>query len=62
MLQFLILWWLIGVALIWISEWKRGNVQRLKDKPLSDWLYAILISSLSWLIIAYAFLNPKDFF
>ena len=62
MLQFLILWWLIGIALIWISEWKRGNVQRLKDKSLSDWLYAILISSLSWLMIAYVLLNPKDFF
>lgn len=62
MVHFLILWWLIGVAIIWFSEWKRGNVQRLKHKPVNDWLYAILISLLSWIIIAYVLLNPKDFF
>lgn len=47
MVTFLIVWYIIGVILIWISEWKRGNVKRLSQKPFIDTLYAIGVSLLS---------------
>ena len=60
MVTFLIVWYLIGVALIWISEWKRGNVRRLKT--FMDILYAVGDSLLSWVAIAWAILNIKGYF
>ena len=59
MITFLIVWYLIGVLLIWISEWKRGNVKRLKT--FTDILYAIGISLLSWVAIAWVILNIEDY-
>ena len=59
MVTFLIVWYLIGVILIWISEWKRGNVRRLKT--FADILYGIGISLLSWLAIAWEILNIEDY-
>lgn len=44
MVTFLIVWYIIGVILIWISECKRGNVRRLSPKPLIDTLYAVGVS------------------
>ena len=46
MVTFLIIWYIIGVILIWISEWKRGNVKRLSQKPFIDTVYAIGVSLL----------------
>lgn len=59
MVTFLIVWYLIGVILIWISEWKRGNVRRLKT--FIDILYGIGVSLLSWLAIAWVMLNIEDY-
>ena len=59
MITFLIVWYLIGVILIWISEWRLGNVKRLKT--LTDILYAVGISLLSWIAIAWFILNLKDY-
>ena len=59
MVTFLIVWYLIGVILIWISEWKRGNVRRLKT--FIDVLYGIGVSLLSWLAIAWVMLNIEDY-
>ena len=59
MVTFLIVWYLIGVILIWISEWKRGNVRRLKT--FIDILYGIGVSLLSWLAIAWVRLNIEDY-
>ena len=59
MVTFLIVWYLIGVILIWISEWKRGNVKRLKT--FIDILYGIGVSLLSWLAIAWVMLNIEDY-
>lgn len=59
MVTFLIVWYLIGVILIWISEWKRGNVRRLKS--FIDILYGIGVSLLSWLAIAWVILNIEDY-
>ena len=59
MITFLIVWYLIGVILIWISEWRLGNVKRLKT--LTDILYAVGISLLSWIAIAWLILNLKDY-
>ena len=59
MVTFLIVWYLIGVVLIWISEWKRGNVRRLKT--FIDILYGIGVSLLSWLAIAWVMLNIEDY-
>lgn len=61
MITFLIIWYLIGVILIWISEWKRGNVRRLSQKPLIDTLYAIGVSLLSWIAIAWVFINIEKY-
>ena len=58
MILFFIIWYLIGVSLIWYVEWKRGNVRRIIDfHCMADWLYAIGISLLSWFMIAWAFIN-----
>lgn len=59
MVTFLIVWYLIGVILIWVSEWKRGNVRRLKT--FIDILYGIGVSLLSWLAIAWVMLNIEDY-
>ena len=59
MVTFLIVWYIIGVILIWISEWKRGNVRRLKT--FIDILYGIGVSLLSWLAIAWVMLNIEDY-
>ena len=59
MVTFLIVWYIIGVILIWISEWKRGNVRRLKT--FIDILYGIGVSLLSWLAIAWVILNIEDY-
>lgn len=59
MVTFLIVWYLIGVILIWISEWKRGNVRRLKT--FIDILYGIGVSLLSWIAIAWVMLNIEDY-
>ena len=59
MVTFLIVWYLTGVILIWISEWKRGNVRRLKT--FIDILYGIGVSLLSWLAIAWVMLNIEDY-
>ena len=59
MVTFLIVWYLIGVILIWISEWKPGNVRRLKT--FIDILYGIGVSLLSWLAIAWVMLNIEDY-
>ena len=59
MVIFLIVWYLIGVILIWISEWKRGNVRRLKT--FIDTLYAVGVSLLSWVAIAWVMLNIEDY-
>lgn len=59
MITFLIVWYLIGVILIWISEWRLGNVKRLKT--LTDILYAVGISLLSWIVIVWFILNLKDY-
>lgn len=59
MVTFLIVWYLIGVILIWVSEWKRGNVKRLKN--FIDILYAVGISLLSWVAIAWVILNIEDY-
>ena len=61
MVTFLIIWYLIGVALIWISEYRRGNVRRLYQKPFIDTLYAIGVSLLSWIAIAWVIVNIEDF-
>ena len=59
MVTFLIVWYLIGVILIWVSEWKRGNGIRLKT--FIDILYGIGVSLLSWLAIAWVMLNIEDY-
>ena len=59
MVTFLIVWYLIGVILIWASEWKRGNVRRLKT--FIDILYGIGVSLLSWVAIAWVILNIEDY-
>ena len=59
MVTFLIVWYLIGVVLIWISERKRGNVRRLKS--FIDILYAVGVSLLSWVAIAWVILNIEDY-
>ena len=59
MVTFLIIWYIIGVILIWISEGKRGNVRRLKN--FIDILYAVGISLLSWAAIAWEILNIEDY-
>lgn len=59
MITFLIVWYLIGVILIWISEWRLGNVKRLKT--VTDILYAVGISLLSWIAIAWSMLNLEDY-
>ena len=59
MVTFLIVWYLIGVVLIWISEWKRDNVRRLKS--FIDILYAVGVSLLSWVAIAWVILNIEDY-
>lgn len=61
MVTFLIVWYIIGVILIWISEWKRGNVRRLSQKHLIDTFYAIGVSLLSWIAIAWMMLNIEDY-
>ena len=61
MITFLIIWHIIGVILIWISEWKRGNVQRLSRKPLIDTFYAIGVSLLSWIAIVWVFINIEKY-
>lgn len=61
MVTFLIIWYIIGVILIWISEWKRGNVRKLLQAPFIDILYAIGISLLSWIAIAWVVLNIEDY-
>ena len=61
MVTFLIVWYIIGVILIWISEWKRGNVRRLSQKPFIDTLYAIGVSLLSWIAIAWVIVNIEDY-
>ena len=62
MITFLLVWYILGVLIIWISEWKRGNVKRLSQKPFSDTLYAIGISLLSWVIIAWSIINYDDYY
>ena len=62
MVTFLIIWYILGVIIIWVSEWKRGNVKRLSTKPFADTLYAIGVSLLSWFAIAWVMLNPDDYF
>ena len=61
MITFLIIWYIIGVILIWISEWKRGNVRRLFQKPLIDTFYAIGVSLLSWIAIIWVFINIEKY-
>lgn len=61
MITFLVIWYIIGIILIWISEWKRGNVQRLSQKPFDDTLYAIGISLLSWIAIVWVFINIEKY-
>ena len=61
MVTFLIVWYFIGVFLIWISEWKRGIVRRLSQKPFIDTLYAIGVSLLSWIAIAWVIVNIEDY-
>ena len=61
MITFLIILYIIGVILIWISEWKRGNVRRLSQKPFIDTLYAISVSLLSWIAIAWVMVNIEDY-
>ena len=61
MITFLIIWYIIGIILIWISEWKRGNVQRPSQKPLIDTFYAIGVSLLSWIAIAWVMVNIEDY-
>ena len=61
MVTFLIVWYIIGVILIWISEWKRGNVKRLSKKPFIDTIYAIGVSLLSWIAIAWVIVNIDDY-
>lgn len=62
MITFLLVWYILGVLVIWISEWKRGNVKRLSQKPLGDTLYAIGISLLSWVIIAWSMINYDKYY
>lgn len=62
MITFLLVWYILGILIIWISEWKRGNVKRLSQKPFGDTLYAIGISLLSWLIIAWSIINYDDYY
>lgn len=61
MITFLIIWYIIGIILIWISEWKRGNVQRLSQKPFIDTFYAIGVSLLSWIAIVWVFINIEKY-
>ena len=61
MVTFLIIWYIIGVILIWISEWKRGNVRRLSQKTFTDILYAVGVSLLSWVAIAWVMVNIEDY-
>ena len=61
MITFLIIWYIIGIILIWISEWKRSNVQRLSQKPLIDTFYAISVSLLSWIAIVWVFINIEKY-
>lgn len=46
MITFLIIWYLVGVAILWVSEAKRGNLQFMHT--VKDWLYAIVMSLTSW--------------
>ncbi len=62
MVTFLIIWYILGIIVIWVSEWKRGNGKRLATKPFTDTLYAIGVSLLSWAAIAWAMMNPEDYF
>lgn len=61
MVTFLVIWYIIGIILIWISEWKRGTVKRLSRKLLIDTFYAIGVSLLSWIAIAWVILNIEDY-
>lgn len=61
-ITFLFIWWVIGIILIPLSEWKLNDWKKPSTlKTPGDWLYAMLVSFGSWITIIYVLFHYQRY-